>query len=92
MWLNIVFPNQNRIITHFYPDSFSDTYRHARILNNLREKLTETRSDYFFLLEDDYLFVDFFRISENIDLLEEYPEYGYAGFAQSFKKFQDYVL
>ena len=89
--LHDLFPNQNRIITHFYPDSFSDTYRHARILNVLREKLTETQSDYLFLLEDDYLFVDFFRISENIDLLEEYTEYGYAGFAQSFKKFPDHI-
>jgi len=89
--LEELFPEQNRIITHFYKESFSDTYRHSRILNNLREKLIETRSDYFFLLEDDYLFVDFFRISENIDLMEKYPEYGYAGFAQSFKKFPDHI-
>jgi len=84
-----LFSKQNRIVTHFYKESFSDTYRHARILNNLREKLIETETDYFFLLEDDYLFVDFFNISENINLLEEYPEYGYAGFAQSFKKFPE---
>lgn len=89
--LSELFPAQNRIITHFYKDSFNDTYRHARILNNLREKLIETNTEYFFLLEDDYLFVDFFRISENINLLEEYPEYGYAGFAQSFKKFPDHI-
>ena len=89
--LHDLFPNQNKVITHFYADSFSDTYRHARILNHLREKLTETQSDYFFLLEDDYLFVDFFRIAENINLLEAYPEYGYAGFAQSFKKFPDHI-
>ena len=89
--LSELFPNQNKIITHFYKDSFNDTYRHARILNNLREKLIETNTEYFFLLEDDYLFVDFFRISENINLLEEYPEYGYAGFAQSFKKFPDHI-
>lgn len=89
--LTELFPNQNRLITHFYKDSFSDTYRHSRILNELRKKLVETGSDYFFLLEDDYLFVDFFNISENIELLEEYPEYGYAGFAQSFKKFPDWI-
>jgi hypothetical protein len=86
-----LFPDQNKIVTHFYKDSFNDTYRHSRILNELRKKLIETGSDYLFLLEDDYLFVDFFRISENIDLLENYPEYGYAGFAQSFKKFPDHI-
>lgn len=89
--LDELFPEQNKIVTHFYKESFNDTYRHARILNNLREKLQETKSDYLFLLEDDYLFVDFFRISENIDLLEQYPEYGYAGFAQSYKKFPEHI-
>lgn len=89
--LEELFPKQDRIFINLYPNSFNDTYRHARILNLLREKLKETNSDYFFLLEDDYLFVDFFRIGENIDLLEEYSEYGYAGFAQSYKKFPDHI-
>jgi hypothetical protein len=89
--LDELFPAQNKIVTHFYKESFDDTYRHARILNNLRLKLEETKSDYLFLLEDDYLFVDFFKISENIDLLERHPEYGYAGFAQSYKKFPEHI-
>jgi len=85
--LDIHFPKQNKIITHFYPESFPDTYRHARILNEWRNKLIEINSEYCFILEDDYLFVDFFNISETIDLLENYPEYGYVGFAQSYKRF-----
>lgn len=89
--LDELFPAQNKIVTHFYKESFDDTYRHARILNNLRLKLEETKSDYLFLLEDDYLFVDFFKIFENIDLLERHPEYGYAGFAQSYKKFPEHI-
>ena len=89
--LSETFTNQKKIITHLYPESFNDTYRHSRILNLLRNKLIETSTDYLFLLEDDYLFIDFFRIGENIDLLEENEEYGYAGFAQSYKKFPDHI-
>lgn len=79
------------IITHFYHYSFTDTYRHSRILNMMREKLKENSIDFLFLLEDDYLFVDFFSIGETVDLLEQYPEYGYAGFAQSYKKFPPHI-
>ena len=89
--LSEIFHSQEKIITHLYPDSFTDTYRHSRILNLLRERLTENKIDYFFILEDDYLFVDFFRISETIDLLEDFPEYGYVGFAQSYKKFPAHI-
>jgi hypothetical protein len=84
--LNEYFPNTNKIITHFYPNSFPDNFRHARVLNSWREKLIETDSDYSFLLEDDYLFVDFFRISEAIDALGLNSEYAYFGYSQSFKK------
>lgn len=89
--LDELFPTQEKIITHLYQDSFQDTYRHSRILNLLREKLKENQIDYFFILEDDYLFVDFFNISETVELLEKFPEYGYVGFAQSFKKFPPHI-
>lgn len=86
-----LFPDKKRIVNNLYPHSFTDTYRHSRILNLLREELIKTESDYFFILEDDYLFVDFFEISETIDLLESNKEYAYCGFAQSFKKFPDHI-
>lgn len=89
--LETYFPSANKIVTHFYPDSFPDTYRHSRILNEWRNKLIEIGSDYCFILEDDYLFVDLFNIGETIDLLEEYPEYGCVGFSQSYKKFPDHI-
>jgi hypothetical protein len=89
--LNEHFPSTNKIITHFYPNSFSDNFRHARVLNSWREKLIETDSDYSFLLEDDYLFVDFFKISEAIDALGLNSKYGYFGYSQSFKKFPEHI-
>lgn len=85
--LNNLFKDKKINIKHFYPNSFEDNYRHSRILNNWREKLIETKTDYCFHLEDDYLFVNFFSIGECIDLLEEYPEYGYVNLSQSWKKF-----
>lgn len=85
--LDVLFPKQNKIITHFYPDSFPDSFRHPRILNQWREKLSERGIDYTLHLEDDYLFVNHISISECIDLLEDYPEYGYVGLNQSWKNF-----
>jgi hypothetical protein len=85
--LNELFPNQTKIITHFYPDSFPDSYRHPRILNHWRDKLAEREIDYTLHLEDDYLFVNHFSLAECIDLLEEYPEYGYINLNQSWKNF-----
>lgn len=85
--INDLFPGQRKTITHFYPDSFPDGFRHARILNAWREKLTDLDIDYTFHLEDDYLFVNHFSISECVDLLEEYPEYGYINLNQSWKNF-----
>ena len=78
-------------IFHFYPNSFPDSYRHSRILNDWRNKLEESSSDYDFLLEDDYLFVDFFKITEAIDLLEANEKYGYVNYTQSYKKFPDSI-
>ncbi len=86
-----LFPDKEKKITHLKPESFPDTYRHARILNMLRTDLVSTGSDYMFLLEDDYLFVDFFSIVEGIKIMQEYPEYGYVGFSQSYKKFPEYI-
>lgn len=87
--LDKFFPNQKKIITNYYADSFNDGYRHSRILNELREKLIETDTDYFFMLEDDYLFVNHFNISETIDLLENHNEYAYVGLSQSYKNFPE---
>jgi hypothetical protein len=89
--LNTYFPNTNKIITHFYENSFPDNLRHARVLNTWREKLIETDSDYCFLLEDDYLFVDLFKISEAIDALSLNSSYAYFGYSQSFKKFPEHI-
>lgn len=85
--LNSTFPNKNIITTHFYSNSFTDGYRHSRILNEMRKKLIETNTDYFFMLEDDYLFVNHFSLIKPIDLLENNDQYGYIGFSQSLKNF-----
>jgi len=85
--LNELFPNQRKTITHFYPESFPDGYRHARILNSWRDKLIETDTDYTLHLEDDYLFVNHFSLAECVDILEEYEEYGYISLNQSWKNF-----
>lgn len=85
--LDVLFPNQHKTVTHFYSDSFPDNYRHSRILNTWRDKLIETDSDYTLHLEDDYLFVNHFSLSECVDLLETYPEYGYINLNQSWKNF-----
>jgi hypothetical protein len=85
--LDSLFPDKKKTITHFYPDSFMDNYRHARVLNTWRDKLIESDIDYTLHLEDDYLFVNHFSLSECIDLLEDYPEYGYVNLSQSWKNF-----
>jgi hypothetical protein len=85
--LNVLFPAQNKIIQHFYSDSFNDAYRHSRILNAWREKLIETNTEYCFHLEDDYLFVDFFDLETGIKVLDLKDDCGYVGYFQSYKKF-----
>ena len=87
--INDLFPNQNKIITHFYEDSFEDGYRHSRILNVWMDKFIENKIDYCFHLEDDWLFVNFFSIKECVDLLENNNEYAYVGLSQSWKKFPE---
>ena len=87
--LNNLFPNQNKIITHFYPDSFEDGYRHARILNVWMDKLIENDIDHCFHLEDDWLFVNFFSIKECVDLIENNNEYAYVGLSQSWRNFPE---
>lgn len=82
-----LFPTKNIIIEHFYPDSFTDSYRHSRILNRWREVLVETGSNYCFHLEDDYLFVDFFDLETGVHVLNLNDECGYVGYFQSYKKF-----
>ena len=90
--LDKFFPNKTKVIKHFYKNSFPDDYRHSRVLNYWRDELINTESDYCFHLEDDYLFVDFFNISQTVDILEEYPEYGLVSFSQSFKKFPNHII
>ena len=85
--LNFRFPVQKKIIKHFYPDSFPDAYRHSRILNEWREKLIETNTEYCFHLEDDYMFLDFFDLETGIKVLDTKEECGYVGYFQSYKKF-----
>lgn len=85
--LNVLFPSQNKIITHFYSHTFPDAYRHSRVLNAWREKLVETNTDYCFHLEDDYLFVDFFDLESGIRVLELNDDCGYVGYFQSYKNF-----
>ena len=78
--LEQLFPDHDRIITHFYPDSFGHNYRHSGVLNDLRDKLRNFEIDYTLHLEDDYLFVNHFSICESVDLLETYTEYGQVHF------------
>lgn len=89
--LQTYFSDKEIIIKHFYSDSFPDTYRHSRILNDWRDKLLENEIDYCFHLEDDYLFVDFFSISEAIDMLQTYSDYAYVNYSQSYKKFPENI-
>lgn len=85
-----LFPDHDRIITHFYPDSFEHRFRHAAILNDMRSKLTTHEIDYMFLLEDDFLFINHFSISEMIDLLINYQEYGQVNLSFSWKNFPEW--
>jgi hypothetical protein len=85
--LNQLFHDKVKTITHFYPDSFPDGYRHARILNHWRDKLIERDIDYTLHSEDDYLFVNHFSLAECINLIENNPEYGYVNLSQSWKNF-----
>lgn len=85
--LSELFTGKTVSVTHFYPDSFSDGYRHSRILNCMRDKLIETGSGYFFLLEDDYLFMDFFDLLPGLDLLSSEPKCAHVSYYQSMKKF-----
>lgn len=87
--LSRLFTDKKIHITHFYKDSFPDQYRHSRILNALRDKLIETDSGYFFLLEDDYLFMDFFSIIPGLEVLRNVPDCGYVSYYQSMKRFPD---
>lgn len=85
--LGELFSDKSVYVTHFVKDSFNDGYRHSRVLNSVRDKLIETESGYFFLLEDDYLFVDFFGFLPGLDLLCQVPSCAYVSYYQAMKKF-----
>ena len=85
--LHELFPSKQVYVTNFYPESFTDGYRHSRILNSMRDKLIDTGSGYFFLLEDDYLFMDFFDLVPGLDLMVSEPKCAYVSYYQSMKKF-----
>lgn len=89
--LSQYFPITNKVIIHFDEHSFPDNYRHARVLNSWRDMLIKHDSDYSFLLEDDYLFVDLFKISEAIDALNLDEKYAFFSYAQSYKRFPDNI-
>jgi hypothetical protein len=85
--LDEIFKEKRVYVTHFLKESFDEGYRHSRILNSVRDKLIETGSGYFMLLEDDYLFVDFFSLLPGIELLSQVPLCAYVSYYQSMKKF-----
>lgn len=89
--LEQLFPDKERIITHFYPESFDHNYRHSGVLNDLRVKLKNLEIDYTFHLEDDYLFINHFSISEAIDLMELNTEYGQVNFWRGWLNFPDSI-
>lgn len=76
-------------VTHFVQSSFSDSFRHPRILNVVRDKLIDTSSGYFYMLEDDYLMVDFFDLLPGLDLLSQVSSCAYVSYYQAMKKFPD---
>lgn len=80
-------PNAKLIFRFFEKDTFPDNYRHARVLNYWIQGIENAGADYVFHLEDDHQIFNMFTISETIDIMEEYPEYAYMGFCQSWKNF-----
>lgn len=68
-------------------DTFPDNYRHARMLNIWRDCIISSKTDYVFHLEDDHQFYNMFTIGQPIDIMTEYPEYGYMGYCHSWKNF-----
>jgi hypothetical protein len=76
---------------HFYPDSFPKEYRQSHIMNRVREEIINSDIDFFFHLEDDYLFVNKFSIADSIDIMLEFPEYAYINYSHSFKNFPDHI-
>ena len=84
-----LFAEKSVHVTHFVAESFMDGYRHSRVLNAVRDKLIETQSGYFFLLEDDYLLVDFFSFLPGLQLLNDVPSCAYVSYYQAMKKFPE---
>lgn len=77
---------------YFEPDSFPvemKNYRHAMVLNTLRDKLIEVGADYYLHLEDDYQYVTSFKLSESIDALMNSDVYAYVCHYQSWKHFPE---
>ena len=62
-------------------------YRHAMVLNTVRNRLIEMNSDYYLHLEDDYQYMTSFRISDSVDVLMKSDEHAYVCHYQNWKHF-----
>lgn len=85
-------PNIPVLFRFFEKESFSDNYRHARVLNFWREHIKSSNADYVFHLEDDHQFYNFFTIGKPIDIMQLYPVYAYIGYCQSWKNFPENMM
>lgn len=84
------FPQTSVQRIYFNVDSFPESkknYRHAMVLNVLRNKLIEVGADFYLHLEDDYQYVTSFKLSESIDVLMKHEQYAYVCHYQNYKRF-----
>lgn len=73
-------------------ESFSNNMRHANIMHEWYTLLDKLDIEYVFHLEDDWKFIEKFKLQEGIDLLMS-PEIAYVGWSQPLRDFPaDYKI
>jgi hypothetical protein len=90
--LRSLFPN---IIIHSIPfDSlnFSNGKRHMEIMKIWKSNNEKHKLDYVFHLEDDWLFTEFFNLTDSINLLKDNDDIAMVGFSWEKKDFPSEIF
>jgi hypothetical protein len=85
--LRSLFPNTIIHSIPFDSTNFSNGRRHMEIMKIWKSNNEKYKLDYVFHLEDDWLFTEFFNLTDSINLLKDNDDIAMVGFSWEKKEF-----
>jgi len=85
--LNNLFPNKLICTRRFNQETFLTKRRHSKIMKIWKQDIELFGLDYVFHLEDDWLFVNNFNISDGIEILKNRDDIALIGYSWEKKEF-----